>query len=202
MGVCVICLVSCDAIIAVKQVSSSANHYHHGHFHSVPVACRRLPQITGLCALFRPGCAVSRRPRNRLRIAFRGAKVLPFGMLAAITGGTTPLSVIAELILGFMLPGRPIALMLFKTYTDMLTGAGIGYVADMKVGHYLQVPPWSVFAAQFFAVIWLSPVQGATYRFLTNEIPAFAPASSRKLSPVPAPAAASHRQRFSRLPRA
>lgn len=40
----------------------------------------------------------------------------------------------------------------------------------MKLGHYMKVPPRSMFRAQSFAVFWLSIVQIATYNFLRGNI--------------------------------
>lgn len=68
------------------------------------------------------------------------------------------------------MPGRPIAMMLFKSWGYMLAFNGLNYISDMKVGHYMKVPPRSMFAAQAFAAIWLSIVQIATYNFLLGNI--------------------------------
>lgn len=42
--------------------------------------------------------------------------VIPIGMIQAITNQQIGLNVITELIIGYMLPGRPIAMMMFKTW--------------------------------------------------------------------------------------
>lgn len=67
-------------------------------------------------------------------------------------------------------PGRPVAMMLFKSWGYMLCYNGLQYVQDMKVGHYMKIPPRTMFAAQAFAVVWLSIVQIATYNFLRGNI--------------------------------
>ncbi|POR31920.1 Sexual differentiation process protein isp4 [Tolypocladium paradoxum] len=96
---------------------------------------------------------------------------IPIGMVQAITNQQTGLNVITEMIIGYMLPGRPLAMMLFKSWGYMLSANGLNYISDMKVGHYMKIPPRSMFAAQAFAVIWLSFVQTATYNFLIGNIP-------------------------------
>ncbi|KAJ9133870.1 Oligopeptide transporter OPT-like protein [Pleurostoma richardsiae] len=96
--------------------------------------------------------------------------ILPVGIIQAITNQQTGLNVITELIVGYMLPGRPIAMMMFKSWGYMMTYNGLQYVSDMKVGHYMKIPPRSLFAAQLFAVVWLSIVQIATYNFLRGNI--------------------------------
>lgn len=95
---------------------------------------------------------------------------IPIGMIQAITNTQTGLNVITEMIVGYMIPGRPIAMMLFKSWGYMLAYNGLTYVSDMKVGHYMKIPPRTMFAAQAFAVIWLSIVQVATYNFLIGNI--------------------------------
>lgn len=95
---------------------------------------------------------------------------IPIGTIQAITNQQTGLNVITEMVVGYMLPGRPIAMMMFKCWGYMMTFYGLNYISDMKVGHYMKIPPRSMFAAQAFAVIWLSIVQVATYNFLLNHI--------------------------------
>lgn len=95
---------------------------------------------------------------------------VPIGMVQAITNQQTGLNVITEMIVGYMIPGRPVAMMLFKSYGYMVSYNGLNYISDMKVGHYMKIPPRSMFAAQAFAVIWLSIVQIASYNFLLGNI--------------------------------
>lgn len=95
---------------------------------------------------------------------------LPVGMLTAITNNEAGLNVITEMIVGYMTPGRPVAMMLFKSYGYMMTYNCLQYVMDMKLGHYMKVPPRALFRAQFFPVIWLAIVQIAVYNFLRGNI--------------------------------
>lgn len=37
-----------------------------------------------------------------------------------------------------MQPGRPVAMMLFKSWGYMMAYNGLNYVSDMKIGHYLK----------------------------------------------------------------
>ena len=64
--------------------------------------------------------------------------IIPLGMIQAITNQQIGLNVITELIVGYALPGKPLAMMLFKTYgyivsvrflplrTDLVWGRGRG----------------------------------------------------------------------------
>ncbi|KAH8647162.1 OPT oligopeptide transporter protein-domain-containing protein [Xylariales sp. PMI_506] len=96
--------------------------------------------------------------------------ILPVGIIQAITNQQTGLNVITELIIGFMSPGKPIAMMLFKSWGYMLAYNGLQYISDMKIGHYMKIPPRTMFCAQLFAVVWLSIVQISTYNFLRGNI--------------------------------
>ncbi|KAG6026942.1 hypothetical protein E4U40_001815 [Claviceps sp. LM458 group G5] len=95
---------------------------------------------------------------------------IPIGMIQAITNQQTGLNIITEMIVGYMLPGRPVAMMLFKSYGYMISFNGLNYISDMKVGHYMKIPPRSMFAAQAFAATWLAFVQIAAYNFLIGNI--------------------------------
>lgn len=95
---------------------------------------------------------------------------VPIAMVYAITANGPGLNVITEFIIGYMQPGKPVAMMMFKSYGYMMQYNALTYVGDMKLGHYLKVPPRSMFRAQCFAVFWLSIVQIATYNFLRGNI--------------------------------
>ncbi|KAH8888862.1 OPT family small oligopeptide transporter [Thozetella sp. PMI_491] len=96
--------------------------------------------------------------------------ILPVGMIQAITNQQAGLNIVTEMIWGYMQPGKPIAMMMFKSWGYMMCANGLQYVQDMKIGHYLKIPPRSMFAAQLFAVVWLSIVQVATYNFIRGNI--------------------------------
>lgn len=96
--------------------------------------------------------------------------ILPVGVIQAVTNQQAGLNVITEMVVGYMTPGKPVAMMLFKSWGYMLACNGLVYVSDLKIGHYMKIPPRTMFAAQLFAVIWLSIVQVAVYNFLLGNI--------------------------------
>ncbi|KAH8659933.1 Tetrapeptide transporter, OPT1/isp4 [Xylariales sp. PMI_506] len=96
--------------------------------------------------------------------------VLPVGVIQAVTNTQTGLNLITEVIVGYMLPGRPVAMMMFKNFGYMFAYNCLQYVSDMKVGHYMKIPPRSLFRAQFFAVVWLSIVQVSTFNWVLGNI--------------------------------
>ena len=79
---------------------------------------------------------------------------IPLSMLQAITNQRLPIQVMYELVAGYMLPGWPIANTIFKTIGAVINWQGITVVAaDLKLGHYMKVPPRITFTIQLVATI-------------------------------------------------
>jgi OPT family oligopeptide transporter len=76
---------------------------------------------------------------------------VPVGMLQAITNQQVLLQVIHEMLASYIIPGRPVANMIFKCIAFIGTGQAIGFSADLKLGHYMKVPPRLMFWAQVIA---------------------------------------------------
>ncbi|MCJ1374262.1 hypothetical protein MMC20_005494 [Loxospora ochrophaea] len=96
---------------------------------------------------------------------------VPIGMIQAITNIQLGLNVITEFIIGYMQPGRPIAMMLFKTYGYITMLQGLAFVQDMKLGHYMKLPPRTMFSGQVVATIWSCFVQIAVLNWAFGAIP-------------------------------
>jgi OPT family small oligopeptide transporter len=79
--------------------------------------------------------------------------IVPIGMIQAITNQQVGLNVITELIVGYALPGRPIAMMMFKTWGYIAMAQGLTLTSDFKLGHYMKIPPRPMFWAQVVASI-------------------------------------------------
>jgi len=86
-----------------------------------------------------------------LVIAF--AFLVPIGMIRAITNQPIALQILAELIVGYILPGHPVAMMIFKSFTYVGMAQGLSFLADLKLGHYMKIPPRIMFLAQVVATI-------------------------------------------------
>ncbi|KAI8100046.1 OPT family small oligopeptide transporter [Halteromyces radiatus] len=89
---------------------------------------------------------------------------LPLNMVEAITGQGFGLNVLTEMICGFVLPGYPVANMYFKTlgYNTLNQAGKMG--KDLKVGHYLKVPPKMIFTSQIFGTII-----GSIFNYIVND---------------------------------
>ncbi|KAG0047140.1 hypothetical protein BGZ83_007741 [Gryganskiella cystojenkinii] len=87
---------------------------------------------------------------------------LPICAMTAITGFGPGLNVITELVCGYMLPGKPIANMVFKCYGYMAMYQCNTLLSDLKLGHYMKIPPRSMFIGQFWGTII-----GSVFNYLT-----------------------------------
>jgi len=130
--------------------------------------------------------------------------MVPIGIVQAVTNFQIGLNIITELIVGFMLPGRPIAMMLFKAYGYLLLPLplplftnpsprlppsrkpipntpspkysyapmyqGLLFTGDLKLGHYMKVPPRTLMAAQGVATFWAAIVNVAVLEWAFSAI--------------------------------
>ncbi|KAJ7767859.1 OPT oligopeptide transporter [Mycena maculata] len=85
--------------------------------------------------------------------------IIPIGMIQAITNQQVGLNVITELIIGYALPGHPIAMMMFKTWGYITMAQALTFASDFKLGHYMKIPPRPMFWGQIVATIVAGTVQ-------------------------------------------
>lgn len=71
--------------------------------------------------------------------------ILTFVILYLQTPG---LNIITEYIMGLILPGKPIANVCFKVYGYMSMSQAVSFLSDFKLGHYMKIPPRSMFLVQ------------------------------------------------------
>lgn len=91
--------------------------------------------------------------------------LLPVAIIYARTNIAVGLNVITEFIIGYMLPGKPIAMMFFKTFGYITNNQAVTFAQDMKLGHYMKISPTNLFFSQFVAAIWSCFVQIAVMRW-------------------------------------
>jgi len=85
--------------------------------------------------------------------------VLPGGFIFAMTGQTIAVNLLAQIIPGSLLPGNPMANMVFKAYSVQSLTEATSFVQDLKLGHYVKIPPRSTFMVQLVATIMAAFVQ-------------------------------------------
>jgi OPT oligopeptide transporter protein len=71
---------------------------------------------------------------------------------------TPGLNVITEYVMGLIMPGKPIANVCFKVYGYMSMSQAVSFLADFKLGHYMKIPPKSMFIVQV-------PIPNSTVNF-------------------------------------
>ncbi|KAJ3024946.1 UNVERIFIED_CONTAM: hypothetical protein HDU68_007625 [Siphonaria sp. JEL0065] len=79
--------------------------------------------------------------------------MLPIGIIQAISGQQIGLNVMSEFLIGLILPGRIAAVMSFKTFSYMAMYQGLYLVQDLKLGHYIKIPPKAMFVTQVVATL-------------------------------------------------
>ncbi|KAF2972195.1 hypothetical protein GQX73_g1462 [Xylaria multiplex] len=95
---------------------------------------------------------------------------LPIGIVAAVTSQEIGLNVLTEFIYGYIQPGRPLALMLFKTYGYITMSQALSFIADLKFGHYMKIPPRTMFMAQVVATTLSCFIQVAVLNYALANI--------------------------------
>ncbi|KAL4894959.1 OPT oligopeptide transporter protein-domain-containing protein [Aspergillus ambiguus] len=95
---------------------------------------------------------------------------IPCGIVQGITNvDANQLNVLSEFIGGYMFEGKPLANMLFKIFSTDVINRGVYFAMDMKLGHYLKIPPRTLFVAQGLATILGALTQaGVTIWMLGN----------------------------------
>ncbi|XP_038725465.1 oligopeptide transporter 7 [Tripterygium wilfordii] len=96
---------------------------------------------------------------------------LPIGIITAITNQTPGLNIITEYIIGYIYPGYPVANVCFKVYGYISMTQAVTFLQDFKLGHYMKIPPRTMFMAQVVGTIIACVVYLGTAWWLLETIP-------------------------------
>ncbi|CAI0378726.1 unnamed protein product [Linum tenue] len=96
---------------------------------------------------------------------------LPIGIIQATTNNQIGLNVITELMIGYAYPGKPLANVAFKTYGYISMAQALSFVEDFKLGHYMKIPPKSMFIVQLVGTLVASSVYFATAWWILESVP-------------------------------
>ena len=96
---------------------------------------------------------------------------IPVGIVMAITNQHSSLYLICQLICGVVFPGRPVANMVFVTYCYISSAQGIKFSSDLKLGHYMKIPPKLLFSVQMVATLISSFTQIGVLNWMFANIP-------------------------------
>ncbi|KAK3943027.1 OPT family small oligopeptide transporter [Diplogelasinospora grovesii] len=96
---------------------------------------------------------------------------LPIGIIQAVTNNQIGLNVLTEFVFGYIQPGRPLALMIFKTFGYITMSQALTFVGDLKFGHYMKIPPRTMFMAQVVATTFSCFIQIMVLNYALKTIP-------------------------------
>ncbi|KAL1910174.1 hypothetical protein Sste5344_004086 [Sporothrix stenoceras] len=96
---------------------------------------------------------------------------IPIGIIMAVTNQHVSIYLICQLVCGAVFPGRPVANMVFVTYGYISSAQGIKFCADLKLGHYMKIPPRILFKVQMVATLVSSVTQIAVLNWMFGNIP-------------------------------
>ncbi|KAJ8592476.1 OPT superfamily oligopeptide transporter [Rhizopogon salebrosus TDB-379] len=106
-----------------------------------------------------------------LSVALPIVYVLPSGFIYAMTGQGITLNLLAQIIPGTLIAGNPVANMIFKAYSVQTLSEATSFTQDLKLGHYIKVPPRATFIVQFVGTLLASFVQVGVKQWMFDNIP-------------------------------
>jgi hypothetical protein len=74
------------------------------------------------------------------------------GFLRAISGARISNALVAEILIGYIYPGNIIICAAFQSLTRNIEIQAVELLGDLKLGHYLHIPPVAMVACQIFGV--------------------------------------------------
>jgi len=96
---------------------------------------------------------------------------IPCGIVMSVTNVEVTLNVIAELFGGLWFPGNATAMNYFKTYGYITTSHTLHFAQDLKLAHYIHIPPWVTFNCQMVATLVSTFVCTAILNYQMTQIP-------------------------------
>ncbi|KAJ6304563.1 hypothetical protein OIU77_018259 [Salix suchowensis] len=95
---------------------------------------------------------------------------LPIGVIQATTNQQPGYDIIAQFMIGYALPGQPIANLLFKIYGRISTVHALSFLSDLKLGHYMKIPPRCMYVAQLVGTLVAGTVNLAVAWWMLENI--------------------------------
>ncbi|KAH9942142.1 OPT oligopeptide transporter [Epithele typhae] len=105
-----------------------------------------------------------------IAIALPAVYLVPSGYVFAMTGQSIGINLIAQIIPGMILPGKPIPNMIFKAYATQTLAEGSQFVGDLKLGHYIKLPPRATFIVQMTSTAFVGLLQVAVKEWMFANI--------------------------------
>ncbi|KAK0481199.1 OPT-domain-containing protein [Armillaria luteobubalina] len=96
---------------------------------------------------------------------------VPVGIIHSITNAEITLNVLAEFFGGLWFPGNANALNFFKSYGFVTTSQTLNFAQDLKLAHYMHIPPRVTFWVQLIATFVSTFVCVGVLNFQLTQIP-------------------------------
>ncbi|KAF7546069.1 hypothetical protein G7Z17_g8684 [Cylindrodendrum hubeiense] len=97
--------------------------------------------------------------------------LIPTGSVFAVANlNSNVLTVLGEIISGYLIPGKPIVMLIFKFYAYTGLSQAMIFAADMKLGLYMKIPRRTLFAAQLTSCIVGSLTQNAVVLWMLHHV--------------------------------
>ncbi|GJJ70025.1 hypothetical protein EMPS_02374 [Entomortierella parvispora] len=106
-----------------------------------------------------------------LAVGISAMFALPIGLIQAVTNQQPGLNILTEFVIGYILPGRPIANVTFKTYGYISMAHAMAFLGDLKLGQYMKIPPRIMFTVQLIGTVIAGFVNLVTANWLLSSRP-------------------------------
>ncbi|TAQ89934.1 hypothetical protein B7494_g1691 [Chlorociboria aeruginascens] len=149
----------------------------HNHLMSVYPEVPEWWYLLALCMAIGFGCAGigGWQTYTSVGVVFYGIAlcllfVIPVGMIKAMTGVELTINVLAEFIGGSWVQGNALAMNYFKSFGYVTCSQAVRFSNDLKLAHYLKIPPKHTFWAQMIATLVSTFVCTGVLNFQMNSI--------------------------------
>jgi len=105
--------------------------------------------------------------------------VVPVGIVKAITGFEITLNVLAEFIGGAWNAGNALGMNFFKSFGYVTCAHTLNFAQDLKLAHYVKIPPRCTFTAQIVASLICSFVTTSVLNYQMTKIPGVCTATQK-----------------------
>ncbi|KAF9071482.1 OPT oligopeptide transporter protein-domain-containing protein, partial [Rhodocollybia butyracea] len=96
---------------------------------------------------------------------------VPIGMIQAITNQQVAMKYVEDMLTIYTLPGKPVAVMMFKTWGYNTMSQALTFTSDLKLAHYMKIPPRPMFFAQVICAALAATAQLGVQTWLFAHIP-------------------------------
>ena len=96
---------------------------------------------------------------------------LPSGYVFAMTGQMIGTNILADVVGGYILPGLPQGFLFFKSLAVQTLVSCLEFTGNLKLGHYMKIPPKTMFLLQIVCTIITGCAELALKEVLITNVP-------------------------------